>query len=60
MYCFNTNCNRWGEHASSGGVLLWWPGNFTGTCDECGGVTVVHDNWDRDERTHDDGTKVVA
>ncbi len=62
FYCFNTDCNPWGEPQGTyknRGRYLTWPGNDTSKCNECGGVTVVHDNWEKDYRTHDDGTLVT-
>lgn len=65
-YCFNTDCNRWGEAPPPWGrtgtgrtlELRFEYGKLEEACPECGGDLLFHDNWDRNERTHDNGAKV--
>jgi len=60
MYCFNHNCNLWGEHQN---IAVWATlpmiGHFPHACKECGGGLFFHDTWDGDQRRHDNGARVV-
>lgn len=61
-YCFNPDCNMWGEpqgtYGGAGLLLVDYIGWYVSRCNECGHITVVHDNFTKDTRTHDDGTPV--
>jgi hypothetical protein len=58
-YCFNPNCDLWGD-AQPCVLLACSPPIVASVCKGCEGELIFHDNWDRDERTHDDGTPVTA
>lgn len=59
-YCFNENCNLWGEVVPVAVVLLWpAAGLLPHSCPECGGHLYFHDAWDGNHRIHDDGTPVI-
>jgi hypothetical protein len=60
FYCFNENCNLWGEPVTGIGFNLTWPFRpMGGPCVECGHNVIWHDNWLADQRQHDDGTPVT-
>lgn len=59
-YCFNENCNRWGEAQSIAMYLLWPEQGKLGKCKECGKPLIRHDNWNEDCRIGDDGKAVVV
>jgi hypothetical protein len=60
FYCFNEDCNLWGEsqrvviHA-----VLPFPGCLNNSCRSCGGDLNYHDNWKYDDRHYDSGAPVV-
>lgn len=63
FYCFNPECEHWGDvvRQEAVGRTLEWPGWGSGIghtkCPSCGQDSYWHDNWDKDERMSDDGTK---
>lgn len=60
-YCFNPECEGWGEshvRKAYGHTLLgiFKPGTLINACDLCGHDMYFHDTWDGDERRSDDGS----
>lgn len=60
FYCFNENCNKWGEAVNVGVVATWpQPAMAPNSCHECGGNLYFHDTWDGNRRLSDQGEKVT-
>lgn len=58
-YCFNEDCNRWGDAQAVGIVATWPEPGKAGRCDECSFPLIRHDTWDRREvRYGDDGKPI--
>lgn len=64
-YCFNPECERWGDEIPQEyqfvlAIFKWPPVDVIGwtDCPDCNHHSYWHDNWDKDERTHDDGSPV--